>query len=386
MHFSAGLWFARDPMTRSRKVAFFAVPAGLAVLALLLLWALWSTDGEEVRPGPVRVLADAPPDAGTTGAPLAVTRRIRSTGASADGGTADARDPNVHAKLGWGSGPNELGRDRPEEGNAEGPMSVAVDRQGRALVLDQVNGRIVRLDEKGEPAGTIPIPVQMAQDLAVTEDGKTLVMDRLVDRSVAILGPDGQLLGELPLAGTGIEEPGGVTGVFVDGEDVYVEREHGPLVRIGDTAGTPDTERPEIPGRPSRDGKLYLNAGLIDPLAGRVYLNAIARPSQEHLYTREYQLAVPLVGILALDTDLAGTIYLALLAEQPSGDPNVPPQHQVRLLCISPQDGTPIGQTELPATELPEESFRDFAVLDEGGVLYALRTEEGVVYQRADCR
>src|SRR5690606_35959327 len=44
----------------------------------------------------------------------------------------------------WGSGPNDLGRDRPSEASPSGPMSFSVDGSGRMWVLDQVNGRIQR--------------------------------------------------------------------------------------------------------------------------------------------------------------------------------------------------------------------------------------------------
>ena len=47
--------------------------------------------------------------------------------------------------------------------------------------------------------------------------------------------------------------------------------------------------------------------------------------------------------------------------------------------------GSSVGTALLPANTMPEESFRDFVVLDEGGVLYALRTEAGVTYYEADC-
>jgi hypothetical protein len=34
---------------------------------------------------------------------------------------------------------------------------------------------------------------------------------------------------------------------------------------------------------------------------------------------------------------------------------------------------------------MPEETFRDMIVLDGGGVLYSMRTEQGVTLQRYDC-
>lgn len=34
---------------------------------------------------------------------------------------------------------------------------------------------------------------------------------------------------------------------------------------------------------------------------------------------------------------------------------------------------------------MPEESFRDLVVLDEGGVVFTHRTEEGVTYEQLVC-
>ncbi len=56
------------------------------------------------------------------------------------------------------------------------------------------------------------------------------------------------------------------------------------------------------------------------------------------------------------------------------------------MLCLAPGDGQPWGSADLPPSPLPEESFRDIVVLDQGGMVYAYRTEEGVSYQRYDCR
>ena len=39
----------------------------------------------------------------------------------------------------------------------------------------------------------------------------------------------------------------------------------------------------------------------------------------------------------------------------------------------------------LPVNTMPEETFRDLTVLDDGGVLYAIRSNDGVSYRRFDC-
>lgn len=300
-----------------------------------------------------------------------------------DAGAKDAeaaKAPDVFFSATWGSGRmDELGHSRPSEANPEAPMSVNVDGQGRMYVLDQVNGRILRVGADGKPLGVIPLKQQeAAQDLAVSKDGNVAVLDRFNSKSVVMYDQNGNALGELPLEGEGIDETGLTTGVFVDGNDVYVEKEHGPLVRIGTTDGKPASDRGEIPGRPSRDGNSFINAGLIDPPAGRMYVSAIDRATMQHRFTRELRQGAPIHGILLLDSDKLGTIYLATLIEQNDTE-------KLILTCLEPLKGYPTGSAELPVNTLPEETFRDLVVLDDGGVIYSIRSEQGVSYQRYDC-
>ncbi len=300
-----------------------------------------------------------------------------------DAGMRDAaaeKGPDVFFSAEWGSSRmDQLGHVRPSEANPEGPMSLTVDNKGRMFVLDQVNGRVVRIGADGKPEGIIPLKQQdAAQDMAISKDGKIAVLDRFNSKSIVMYDDKGNSLGEIPLGGEGLEQPGLVTGLFVDGEDVYVEKEHGPLMRVGTTDGKPATDRGEIPGRPSRDGQSFMNAGVIDAAAGRMYVSAIDRPTMQHRFTRELRHGAQIRGILMLDSDKLGTIYLATLLEQNGSE-------AVILTCLEPLKGYPTGSATLPVNTLPEESFRDFAVLDDGGLIYSVRTEQGVSYQRYDC-
>ncbi len=291
-----------------------------------------------------------------------------------------AGGPEVVFSSPWGGETlDQVGRTRPSEANPEGPMSFAVDGKGRVYVLDQVNGRIVRRSADGKPEVAIPIEPQAAQDLAVAEDGSAAVLDRFASKSVTLYDEKGAKIGELPLKGEELEETGLVTGVFVDGNDVYVEKEHGPLYKIGDKSGAPADEPTEIPGRPSRDGLSFLKGGVIDPPVGRVFVSSVERATMQHRFTRELRLDAPVQAIVLLDSDKSGMIYFASQVERAPGD------EVVFLTCLEPLKGVPVGTAVMPANTLPEETFRDLAVLDGGGVIYSLRTEAGVSYQRYDC-
>jgi hypothetical protein len=284
--------------------------------------------------------------------------------------------PLFNAK--WGSGDGELGHERPQEGAPTGPMSLSVDSKGRVVVLDSVNGRLVRQGEGGKPE-PMKIGLMDPQDMAAGQDGSTAVLDRFADKKVAVYDESGNLRGELPLEGEGVEDVGSVTGVFVDGEAVYVEKEHGSLVQIGTTSGQPVEPRQEIPGRPSRDGLSFIKAGIVDAQEGRVYVASIDRATVKQRFTRELRLQTFVRAIVLLDTDKTGTIYFATEIDQGDGT------EAILLNCLDPLKGVVVGSALLPANTMPEETFRDFAVLDEGGVVYALRTEQGVSYIKYDC-
>lgn len=273
----------------------------------------------------------------------------------------------------WGSGRGDLGHERPQEGNPEGPMSLVL--AGRdLLVLDQVNGRLARYDETGRLRGTSDAPTT-AQDLAVAKDGTVAMVDRLVGKAVTLVDANGRKVGELPLT-TRMPEPGLVTAVVIDGKDVYVEKEHGALVLIGTTDGKPASEALQLSGRPSKDGALLLTAGLSSKAQGRAYLNAVDRKTTSLRFARTILFPKPSQGIVLLDSDAKGTIYLGVAA----GDPG-----DAYVACLDPGDGHVLGRVVLPMSHTPEESFRDFTVGDDGTIAFAVRTDDGVEYRTATC-
>lgn len=309
----------------------------------------------------------------------------RPSGDAGGAGTAIAGAGQVIARFGWGSGDDALGRERQQEGNPEAPMSLAIAPDGTISVLDQVNQRLVRLDANGKRIGSTPLPLQAAQDVVVTKDGTSLVIDRLVDKAVAIIGPDGKQRGELPIEGKGLSEGGASTGIFTDGDDVLVEREHGDLVRIGKTSGKADTERGEVPGRPSRDGASYLTVMMADGPAGLVTITAIAKANLEHRFTRQLSFGRPVMNVVMLDSDPAGLAYVGVNLDAPASTPERP-VFVVSILCLDGRDGAILGRISFPANTEPDETFRELSVAGDGTIVFLRRTPEGAQLERHRCQ
>ncbi len=73
--------------------------------------------------------------------------------------------------LPWGHGPGAVGlRPRGPETMALGPSAVAVSRDGAVLVLDRLNGRVLRVDAGGRVAEAAAVP-RDSEDLAAGPQG-----------------------------------------------------------------------------------------------------------------------------------------------------------------------------------------------------------------------
>ena len=296
---------------------------------------------------------------------------VRKLAALLEGGTGEVR---LSAK--WGGGQGELGRERPQEGNPEGPMSFAFAGDDM-FVLDQVNGRLAKFDKKGKLQRTIDTKSTTIQDLTVAKDGAVIALDRLADKTISVYDANGKKTGEHPLSGGKVGETGLVTGVFTDGKDIYVEKEHGALVHVGTTDGKPADDTKELAGRPSKDGTLLLTAVIAAPREGRLVLNAVDRKTGSLRFARQINVPRPARSIVLLDSDAKGTIYVGAACG--------PSDNLAEIACLDPKDGHVVGRVDVPLSTLPEESFRDFVVTDDGAIVYALRTDDGVEYRAVRC-
>lgn len=275
----------------------------------------------------------------------------------------------------WGAERGQFGRLKARESNPEGPMSFAVGKKGALVVLDQVNQRLQRFTPEGQLLSTQRIPTPTAQDLLIDDNGNALVLDRLgKDPKIHVYDASGNPKGTIPFTGDHVGEPGGVSGVFADADGVYVEVGHDKLVRVADGNGNPVSTRDTVPGRPTRDGRLYIKAGMLDKAAGRVYVQAHDK-AQKLAWEAALNLGGAVVHILLLDSDKAGNVYLGAEVEE---TPAPQATYKTVVARLEGQQGKLTGQLILPPTTSdPTESFRPLTVGDDGTVYHLVHTVNG---------
>jgi hypothetical protein len=355
----------RVPRSQRTPVIWLGLLVGVAAILVLVALLTEGTSSEVEAPAPeirsqtgsrtdrrsvadfVKAAAAAPED--TPGAPTKVV--VRGT---------------------WGSEPGQFGKLQAEESNPEAPMSLAVDGQGNLSILDQVNRRVQRFDRTGKLLGTLPIRSETTQDLAVEGD-KTYLLDRLgAEPGIEVLDSQGRPVERLPAVGGAVKEGGAITGLFTSSGAVYVENEHDDLVRVDGASNE------EIPGRPSRDGRLYLKAAVVEKSAGRIYVQAHAQKDRDLAWETPLNLGRPLLHLLMLDSDRSGQVYVA--AEVGQEDPQTHAFHDLATLVIrlSPE-GRLDGVLSLPPTTAEAaETFRPLVVGDDGTIYHMLVTEAGL--------
>lgn len=274
----------------------------------------------------------------------------------------------------WGSGPGQFGHRPANESSLEAPMSFAVTPDGDVTVLDQVNRRVQRFRD-GRFVGSVALPNEAAQDVAATRDGRTVVLDRLGDPSVTLYDSAGRPTRTVPLVGGAITEGGAVTGLFVDADGVYVEREHRELVRLTDARGEPDPARTTLWGRPTRDGLSLLRASIADRARGAVTVSAASRANGAMDWSTTVALDGAVLHLVLLDGDRRGRVYLgAVVGVASAGSITDPHVTVVRL----DRAGAPEATLRIPAPPEADELFRPLAINDDGHVFAMVPGPDGL--------
>jgi len=318
--------------------------------------------------------------------PSMVDRRIVPMSARSKPRSEPIRsDPSDKAEIvftaPWGSGPGQLGRQTPEEGAPEGPMSFVVDDKGRYLVLDQVNSRI-QVFEPGESPRSIALSGSTFQDLVLDGAGNRLVLDRLGRASITRLDPEGNYLGEINLIGPDIPEGGMITGMFAQEDGIWVEIEHHRLVRVADADGNPDPDRPAVEGRFTADGGWLLTAALERLDGAAIFKQSTGGEARGQELMARVRFSDRVSHLLTLDSDTAGRVFLAahlVALREVSPFDVVESRDEVVILAY---DGTELGRHALPTAQGSAEQFRSIAVGPDGSISQLLLDENGATMRR----
>jgi hypothetical protein len=279
-------------------------------------------------------------------------------------------EPQVMLHLGWGPGPTEAGRRMDPESAPEGPMSFHVTAGGDIFILDQVNLRILKCDDSGGLVSTIPLSGDTFQDMAVAQDGRIVLLDRLARAEVVVLDAGGRETASYPVTGQGIAEGGGITAMFLDGDGLWLEYNHERIVRILD--GTLHAcSRTVLKGRKAGSAGRMVSAALAGQ--GRVGLEVTDTTSGTTLAESEIDFGSDLYRIAWVQADAKGSLHA--MVHLVTGH-SVPAEKVLALRLDGNLKQT--GSFESPCTIRPWEQFREFQVLPDGRVFQMAFLDSGV--------
>jgi hypothetical protein len=258
-------------------------------------------------------------------------------------------------------------------------MGFAIDAEGRIHVLDQVNTRI-QVFEKDRPPRVVPLPADTFQDIALDAKGNAVVLDRLATGTLAFVGANGEVDHTVPITGRGVPEGGGVTGMFVRPDGVWLEVEHGTLVRVALANGEPDPARPSVRGRFSFDGTSVIRAAVTGPTAVAVTAEPLAKGGSSFEATVMFPIRV--FGLHALECDARGRTYLVanLVRERESAPFDIVEEREI--VVVLDKGGAEIGRVPIAPPEGPEEQFRPIRVGDDGSIYQLVAGRDGATLER----
>lgn len=236
------------------------------------------------RPTFLIALAAAVPLAFLAGGPTPSARGSESLPRKAESIMMSVAEPQsaprsqgaILVALPWGQGPGQVGLQSPQEGLARGPEALAVAPDGRLVVLDGVNGRLLLLSAAGTPTATVPLDLTSPRFVAATNQTVS-VLDADSDRQVQVFDWDGASVATYDLPA--VDEP--ATALLAGDDGLAVEYAHDHVERLeaaGDLPLTVEaTARPADRQAPGRSRLVNLR-----PIPGR----ALGPEGQSHAQAR----------------------------------------------------------------------------------------------------
>lgn len=364
---------------QARRLLPAAVAIALALWLLLTLAPPKQPDSSEAAPsGTTAALpADSPaaPASRAPSRPPAEPLREPSAPESHD----DEPDQTTQAlqvvlRASWGSGPGSLGTNEPPEGAQTGPMSFAQAPCGALVVLDQANNRL-KLFPPGRSPHSLSLPPGWFEDVALTNEGAIMLLDRLGEGRIVHLTPDGALSAETPLEGPLIATAGGVTGLVTRPDGAWVEVERRRMVHVAKPDGTPVENRTMLPGRPTHDGLNLLSAAIEPPGVVALFSKSAGPHNGAGRVLARPAFELPPLGIVLLEPDSTGRIFLVVHTALFESEAPFAVVREMLELVLLAADGRELARTSLRPGESGLEQFRK-ARLGADGTLYVLLCDE----------
>ena len=405
-----------------RRVASWATLACLVALAALAAGALFTptfvfgSQAGSPHPGPEVVVESSLPagpgnTAGTTtpaaptgGASAASAASAPSAGASpvsaaaANLGDLVPSTGDLLVTLPWGSEDGEVGLVQPVEGLVRGPDALAVAPDGRIVVLDSVNCRLVLLNSTGAVTGTVAIPLAEPRFLAVTNE-RMYVLDCDSDHRLLTLYWSGlqcasAMLPDLPDAVTGLFATSSGPCVEVAHQKVYRISKRAPGRNLGDISDSDgsllqsgDLTLASISGRPAGSELTRMVSARFAPNTAPLLTSYVTGSTGLVTQSSALQMPVPagrsIEHLLSLDGDLSQRLVVgARLLDDP--DQTAPAALLLTRFMLGPDGSispatTPDGTSD--SLLLLDTSFayvgQPYTVAPDGRVFQPVATESG---------
>lgn len=262
-----------------------------------------------------------------------------------------------------GSGPGQFGMQgdtaRDDE-DALGPSSFAVGPLGSLYVLDALNGRVQRFDQKGKYLSAFPVlraptaDLAVVSDLAVAENSHVLVFTSNDGHSLTEYESTGRQLvsATLPPSFNGVDLTFAVNRrplfLMQNGQSVRAEMSWGGVRAEGPFPGLPVGD---IFAQVERESRWLVTVKL------RTADSRIRRSVHLHSY-------VPVTGVRLVGVTRRGEMVIAV--DRAEDDENAPAA-EVLLLSVTPL-GRITGAISVPPGDRRFE-FREFSVMPDGCVV-----------------
>jgi hypothetical protein len=285
----------------------------------------------------------------------------------------------------YGPGENELGRRKGGGEASPQPKGFTITKDGNLLVLDTLKQRLVYYDKEGQIERTVSLEKEkfvIPVDVDITKDDTVAVLDDDVvqPRGLVLFDSEGNIKADFPKVVPAPE----TAGLYAVGNDFYLDNQFLGSMKVAQSDGKILNESKDlytqengmVPGRIAPDGVTVVSAGIDNRDTGEFFVTVIRGKQPEHIFTRFYLVPPQLLGIDFAAADGQGRLYVVLYYTG-----------KLFLACLEGENGDPVGQVEMPlqSGDDPGRPFRRFRVVESGGLLYQVMSDEGSSYEWFDC-